>query len=103
MIKVVNGRRYNTKTAEKLATYGNGLSVTDFRHYDESLYKTKKGSFFLAGEGGPMTKYSQPCGDMTGGGENIIPLTEQEALSWCEDRDEVEVINDHLADLVEDA
>jgi DNA polymerase III sliding clamp (beta) subunit (PCNA family) len=79
MKKVINGKLYDTETAELIGTGGsNGRSRTDFQWCDESLYKTKNGRFFLAGYGGPMTRYSR-------GGEDIIPLTEKEALQWCED------------------
>ena len=96
MKQVIEGKVYNTETAEEIAEWGNGLGCSDFRHCDEKLYKTKKGAFFLAGEGGPMSKYSRACGDMTGGGEGIIPLSEDDAREWCEshdvDADEIETL-----------
>lgn len=84
MKQVINGLTYNTETAEKIHNEWNGLSRSDFRHCDETLYYTKKGRFFLAGNGGPMSKYAQPAGNMTSGGSGIIPLSEAEALEWCE-------------------
>lgn len=85
MKQVINGLSYDTETADWIAEYSNCLGPRDFRNCEEDLYKTKKGRFFLAGSGGPMTKYSEPCGDMTGSGSGIIPLDEDEALEWCED------------------
>ena len=102
-IKVVNGKRYDTKTAENIAGAGNNLSCSDFRHYYELLYKTKKGAFFLEGGGGPLSRYSQPCGDGTSGGEDLIPLTRQEALEWCEKNNETDAIAEHFDDMIEDA
>ena len=40
-----------------------------------------------------MSKYATPCGNMTGGGSKISPITEAEAKEWREkygDADEYE-------------
>ena len=87
MKQVIEGKTYNTETAKEIASYGNSLAMSDFRYFDETLFRTKKGAYFLSGEGGAMSKYSRPCGDMTGGGEGIIVLSVQEALEWCEQHD----------------
>lgn len=84
MKQIINGKTYNTETATELGHYWNGRSDSDFSHISESLYRTKNGQYFLAGEGGPMTRYSRPVGDMTGGGKGIIPLSESEAREWME-------------------
>jgi hypothetical protein len=42
--------------------------------YEETLYKTKGGLFFLWGIGGEASPY--------GAGEDIHPLTESEANAW---------------------
>lgn len=85
MKQIISGKMYNTETAELLGEYTNGLSYSDFHHFDEALYRTKKGAFFLAGHGGALTKYSQPCGDNgTCGGDGIFPLSEAEAREWME-------------------
>jgi hypothetical protein len=82
---IISGRKYDTKTAKELGSYDSCLGSRDFRNYSESLYVKKTGEFFLSGEGGPMTKYSEPCGDnTTSGGEGIIPLSLQEAKEWVE-------------------
>lgn len=103
MIKIINGKRYNTETATEIAKYWNGLSTSDFRNVSEALYMSKKGSFFLCGSGGPMSKYSQPCGDMTGGGSDIIPLTKDEAYQWCERCASADVIEQYFSDMIDDA
>lgn len=84
MIKIIDGKSYNTETSEKLAEYWNGCSRLDFRFMSEDLYKTKKGQFFIAGEGGAMTKYSKTCGNMRCSGEHIDLLSEAEAREWIE-------------------
>ena len=103
MKKVINGKTYNTETATEIENYGNGLGRNDFRNIDESLYVTKKGNFFLAGEGGAMTKYSEPCGNMTGGGEGIEPLSKTEALAWLERHGTAEQVEEYFGDMIEEA
>jgi hypothetical protein len=75
----------------------------DFKFCYETLYKTAKGAFFIHGEGGAMSKYSQPCGNATGGGEVITPMSEKEVISWLEDTDNDDVLCEHFPDYVEDA
>jgi len=84
MKRIIKGKVYNTKTAQKLTSYWNELSPTDFNHLTETLYRKKTGEYFLHGEGGAMTRYSEARGDMRGGGEGIVPLTYAEAQEWAE-------------------
>lgn len=103
MKKIVNGKRYDTDTAAEIASYHNGLGRSDFRHVSESLYRTPRGNWFLAGEGGAMTKYSRPCGDMTSGGEGIIPLDSDSARAWLERHDMYAALEEHFGGTIEDA
>ena len=50
-----------------------------------------------------MSKYARPCGDMTGGGSDIIPLTKGEALEWLENHDETDAIEKYFANEIEEA
>lgn len=84
MKKVINGRLYNTETAKHIGNQGNGLGWNDFRCIDEDLYLKKTGEFFLAGEGGALTKYAEVTEHGRCAGSGIIPLTEDEARDWVE-------------------
>ena len=103
MKKVIDGKMYNTETAREIASFDNGLGYNDFRHCSETLYLTKKGAWFLQGEGGPMSKYSRSVGDMTGGGEEFEILTPNEALSWLENHEITDTIEEYFADKIEEA
>ena len=97
MRAVINGQRYDTDTAAEISadSYGNR---GDFSHWRESLYRTKNGAFFLAGSGGPLSKYARSLrlNEWTGG-EGVSVLTEAEALRWCEKHDvEVDLIAEHF-------
>jgi len=84
MNKIINGKRYDTKTAELIgeASYGYG---NDFRKWEEELYRKKTGEFFLWGAGGPLSKYAKSNSGETTNGQEIRPLTLQEAQEWCEE------------------
>lgn len=83
--KVIGGKRYDTKTAKFITSYSNNLGYRDFKHFGEDLYLKKTGEFFLAGEGGPLSKYAKPCPEGVCGSVDIIPLTSDEAKNWVEE------------------
>ena len=84
MKRVISGKRYDTDTAKKIAEYDH-LHPSDFRYVDEALYLKRTGEFFLAGEGGAMTKYAESGGDgVSWGGRNIFPLADDMAREWVE-------------------
>lgn len=85
MIKVINGSKFNTSTAKFLG--GHGYSHPgDFSYYDESLYRTKAGKYFLHGEGGPMSKYARSTGQNNwSGGSAILPMSRESAMEWSEE------------------
>jgi hypothetical protein len=80
MKAITGGKRYDTETARHIANWKNGLGTGDFKNVNEDLYRTKSGSFFLAGEGDAMTKYSEGNGNTTWGSSKIIPLADEAAL-----------------------
>lgn len=86
MKKIIDGALYNTETAKKLGTWDNGIYGNDFRTVSEELYQTKSGKYFKHGEGGPMTVYAEHHGNSTSGGEQILPLTPEEAREWAEEK-----------------
>jgi hypothetical protein len=93
MRKIINGRTYNTATSKKIGAWDNGHYTNDFAYCSEDLYKNTKGAYFLHGEGGALSKYATRSGNNSGWGEEIIPMTAQEAQEWAEehlDGEEVE-------------
>lgn len=84
MKKIINGRRYDTTTAELMgeASYSHS---GDFESWFEELYRKKTGEFFLYGGGGPRSRYViQTSQNNWSGSEEIRPLTLEEAQEWAE-------------------
>ena len=104
MRKIISNQVYDTETATKVAddSYSN---YGDLAYWSEELYRTKRGNWFLAGEGGAMSKYARAIGqNEVGGGSAIIPLTRGKALAWLEAHtSDSEAIEKYFADVVEDA
>lgn len=86
MKKNINNKRYDTDTARFVAEWRNTrCSVTDFEYSEEQLYCKRTGEYFLYGHGGPRTRYAKAVGqNCWGSGEDIIPLTQEEARQWAE-------------------
>ena len=99
MKQVIKGKRYDTDTAKYIAETSsreNGIGPSNFNFWSETLYQKRTGEFFLFGEGGPMSKYSQPYeNNGSQSGCKIIPLTFDQAKQWAEkalDADEYETL-----------
>lgn len=86
MKKIINGKKYDTETAQMVGVWDNNLMYNNFSYCAELLYRKHTGEFFLHGKGGAMSKYAVSCGDNSWrGGEKIIPLSEDEACKWAEE------------------
>jgi len=85
MKQIINGKIYNTDTADYIGNYETNCGSRDFGYEFTELYRTKKGAFFVAGNGGPYSRWSMPIGtNGMGGGSGIQTMTTEEALAWCE-------------------
>ena len=90
MKKIINGKKYDTETAKRLATYdnigkGNIASYTDFNYWCTSLYRKRTGEYFIYKQDKAWNDREEP----------ITPATEEEAKTWSEnylDGDEYEAI-----------
>lgn len=86
MRKVIKGKLYDTTTARLVMHWSNGYYSNDFHHVTEMLFRKRTGEYFVYGEGGAMSKYAESCGqNQWKGGEDIRPLTYDEAKVWMEE------------------
>lgn len=103
MKKIIGGRIYDTDTAKRVAWMEHGHDQSNFSYYSEELYRKRTGEYFLFGEGGPMSKYSQSCGDNSWGwGKEIIPLTYKAATKWAEEHLDGDKYEEIFGPVVED-
>ena len=83
MKRIIDGKRYDTSTAEEIATSTHGYR-SEFSYYEETLYCKRTGEYFLYGYGHGESKYAkQVLGDW-GPGEDIVPMTYEQASQWAE-------------------
>lgn len=85
MRAIINGKKYDTSTAEHIASASYNGSRSDFQWWEEDLYRKRTGEFFVSGEGGPMTRYARAIDQNSWtGSSRVIPLTEPGAREWVE-------------------
>lgn len=72
MKKIINRKTYNTDTADIVSHKTSG-EWGDPKGYEEILYKTRKGDYFIYGIGGDDSKYPK---------ETIIATTADEAKNF---------------------
>lgn len=82
-VRKILEKRYNLETAQYIGDNSSNLPHSDFRYFEETLYRQNTGEFFLAGEGGAMTRYNATTedGSMCCGARSI-PLTKRQAQAW---------------------
>ena len=86
MKMVINGRMYDTDTAELIGEWDNGHYYNDFHYCEEALYRKRTDEYFIHGRGGAMTKYAEYRGNNCWfDGESIVPITVAEAMEWVDD------------------
>jgi hypothetical protein len=104
MKKVIDGKVYNTETAQLIHEWWDHYGQSDFHYCYEALYRTKKGAYFLAGEGNGLSKYAKRFIDGWGPGSGINPISEQEALEWMETHQcDVDTVKINFAHLISEA
>ena len=102
MKKIINGKVYDTATAQGVGEWSNPYTRRDFNWVEETLYRKRTGEFFIFGEGGPRSQYAKEVGTRQwASGERIMPLTWDEAREWAEEKlsaDEYEQAFGEVAD-----
>lgn len=98
MQKIVDGVLYDTEQAEEVAHFSSHHPKTDFQWFEERLYRTEKGSWFLYGHGHAMTKYARsvPGGGASGPGKRLVVMSEEEVKSWLERHDFIDVYKEYF-------
>ena len=104
MKRIIEGRRYDTESAELITEWSNSAPVNDFSYCREELYRTKNGNWFIYGEGGAMSRWSKPAGDGQTGGEDIQPLYDKNrVIDWLENKRKTEILEEYFPEAIADA
>ena len=118
MKAIINGLRYDTETATLIGSASNPNTPkvptqwSPSRHWEESLYRTEGGRYFLVGLGGTNTKWDG-TGVFRGDdgaicrrnviGEGIEALTREAAQAWAERWLRQDVYEAAFKDVIADA
>ncbi len=108
MKKIIENLLYDTEASSLLGRItalqkGIASSTTDFKYWEETLYKTTKNRYFIHGEGGPMSPYMCPTGNNCYcSGEDIIPMSHAEAKDWAMENLEPDTVVLHFG-IIEEA
>lgn len=92
MKKIIDGKLYDTTTAEKIACCYEELPTAP-NFLQETLYRKKTGEFFLHGEGGPS---------LWSGFDKIIPLSYETAQKWAQEKIDSEKYKEIFGPIEED-
>lgn len=120
MKAIIHGLRYNTDAAILIgkSDASPGAFKGDFAYWEAGLYRTPgsgrrgeggytlargPGRYFLAGRGGPMTRFAMHVQNGSQGGSRIIPLEPDEAREWAEQYLTAAEVEAAFADQIEDA
>jgi hypothetical protein len=104
MKKIISGHRYDTDKATQIAYATGGAEyTTDFAWWEESLYRTPRGKWFLVGQGGPMSRYAVTTGNETTGSESLRPISAGQAQEWLEHYGTPELLEKHFRAQIRDA
>ena len=91
MKKIINGKKYDTKTAKEIFTGTNGKFPNDCFYAEETLYKKRTGEFFLYNVGDRIySDFVQRWSELVHGEtsrihDGFMPVSESEAKEWAEE------------------
>ena len=104
MKKVIDGKLYNTDTADLIAEDDNGRPDNDVHHFRQELYRTGKGACFVFREGGALSSMQARSGSNTFiGSEGIEALSEDEAFELLQDWNDIEAREEYFEDRIQEA
>jgi len=85
MTKVINGKTYRSHTAQLIVRLPSRFPKTSNKWHETRLYRNQRGAYFLAGEGGSLSRWAKltPRGAILG--EGIEPISKDEALAYAKE------------------
>ncbi|MBL0103621.1 MAG: hypothetical protein IPP51_07640 [Bacteroidetes bacterium] len=103
MKRIIDKKVYDTETATWIATDAFG-NYDNFRSFEETLYRTANGNYFLKYRGGPLSKYAVDEGtEGKRGDSGIIVFSHDEAFEWLVSARESELAAELFPDKITEA
>ena len=84
MKKIINGKIYDTSAASRICQLQCGYYPSDFGYHETHLYRTKRGAFFLAGEGNAASMWASSYGNTRGPGSGLRVVDQDRAMRYAE-------------------
>lgn len=81
MTKVINRKTYRSHTAHLIVTLPSHFPKTDKKWHETRLYRNQRETYFLAGEGGSLSRWAKMTPRGTTPGEGIEPISRGQALA----------------------
>jgi hypothetical protein len=81
--KFINGKTYRSHTAPLIVTLPSLFPKTSNKWHETRLYRNQRGAYFLAGEGGSLSRWKKITSHGTIPGEGIEPISKEEALRYA--------------------
>jgi len=103
MKAIIESKRYDTETAQRIAAWDSRHPVNDFHYEEESLYRTATGNWFLHWDGHALSSRRLRVGSEHHPDSGITPLAEPEVLAWLEHRNLPDVIEKWFPSQIQDA
>jgi hypothetical protein len=101
--KIIDGKRYDTDTATHVVNLWNGHPRNDFKFEDSDLYLTKSGNWFLAGSGGPTSRWSETIGNASTYGSGITPISPADVRAILESANRTDLVERYFSSVITDA
>nr|WP_051700123.1 hypothetical protein [Limosilactobacillus reuteri] len=86
MEEIINGRMYDTETAQRKGTWANTWNDNDYSQVIETLYQKKNGEYFLECIAGPSSIYKIYSGGKTWGQIFLKPIFHIDAVEWAKNK-----------------
>lgn len=101
MRKIIKGSLYDTDTAKKLGNWESCEDCREFSYYEETLYRTKAGKYFVYGSGNAASPYANVSESRSIGGQRITPIGEDAARKWAEEKLDVDTYESIFGEISE--
>lgn len=84
MKKIIQKKLYDTNKAKEIISISNNIPTSDFRYFEETLYKTETGKYFIYWKWWPQSKFWIKEWNMTFWWSDIWLVSKEDILFWSE-------------------